>query len=80
MRDRGQYYRDTFALEQIEILMGPSSMLFGRGSTGGVINQVMKKPSLKNATELSVTGTTNGLVRSTADVNEPIDETNAASA
>ena len=46
MRDRGQYYRDTFALEQIEVLMGPSSMLFGRGSTGGVINQVLKKPSL----------------------------------
>ena len=36
-----------FALEQIEILMGPSSMLFGRGSTGGVINQVLKKPSLQ---------------------------------
>ena len=45
MRDRGQYYRDTFALEQIEVLMGPSSMLFGRGSTGGVINQVLKKPA-----------------------------------
>ena len=44
MRDRGQYYRDLFALEQVEVLMGPSSMLFGRGSTGGVINQVMKKP------------------------------------
>ena len=41
-RDRGQYYRDTFALEQVEVLMGPSSMLFGRGSTGGVINQVTK--------------------------------------
>ena len=51
MRDRGQYYRDVFALEQIEVLMGPSSMLFGRGSTGGVINQVTKKPSLKKATD-----------------------------
>ena len=80
MRDRGQYYRDVFALEQIEVLMGPSSMLFGRGSTGGVINQVTKKPFLKNATELSVQATTNGLVRSTADVNVPFgqDSTNAA--
>ena len=43
MRDRGQYYRDIFALEQIEVLMGPSSMLFGRGSTGGVINQVTEE-------------------------------------
>jgi catecholate siderophore receptor len=77
MRDPGQYYRDTFDLEQIEILMGPSSMLFGRGSTGGVINQVLKKPSLKKATELSVAGTTNGLVRSTADVNLPTGEAEA---
>ena len=74
MRDRGQYYRDVFALEQIEVLMGPSSMLFGRGSTGGVINQVTKKPGLKKATELSASVTTNGLVRGTADVNQPIGE------
>ena len=78
MRDRGQYYRDVFALEQVEVLMGPSSMLFGRGSTGGVINQVTKKPGLKQATELSGQVTTNGLVRSTADVNVPFEETNAA--
>ena len=78
MRDRGQYYRDTFALEAVEVLMGPSSMLFGRGSTGGVINQVTKKPGLKAATELSGQVTTNGLIRTTADVNTPFQETNAA--
>jgi catecholate siderophore receptor len=78
MRDRGQYYRDTFALEAVEVLLGPSSMLFGRGSTGGVINQVTKKPGLKAATELSGQVTTNGLLRTTADVNTPFDETNAA--
>jgi catecholate siderophore receptor len=50
MRDRGQYYRDTFALEAIEVLMGPSSMLFGRGSTGGVINQVTKTPEREAST------------------------------
>ncbi len=78
MRDRGQYYRDVFALEQVEVLMGPSSMLFGRGSTGGVINQVTKKPFLEKATDLSLQATTNGLVRTTADVNIPFEEKNAA--
>ena len=58
--------------------MGPSSMLFGRGSTGGVINQVTKKPGLKQATELSGQVTTNGLIRTTADVNTPFGENNAA--
>jgi len=42
MRDRGQFYRDVFSLDAVEVLQGPSSMLFGRGSTGGVINQVSK--------------------------------------
>lgn len=77
MRDPAQYYRDTFDLEQIEILMGPSSMLFGRGSTGGVINQVLKKPSMRKFTELSQSVTTNGLVRSTADINMPVSESSA---
>ncbi|MDF3836940.1 TonB-dependent siderophore receptor [Cupriavidus basilensis] len=76
-RDRGQYYRDTFALDSVEVLMGPSSMLFGRGSTGGVINQVSKKPSLKAATEVSGSVTTNGMVRATADYNTPTGETSA---
>jgi catecholate siderophore receptor len=78
MRDPGQYYRDTFALEQVEVLMGPSSMLFGRGSTGGVINQVLKKPTLKKSTELSVSGTTNAFGRATADINVPTGESSAA--
>lgn len=71
MRDPAQYYRDTFALEQIEVLMGPSSMLFGRGSTGGVINQVLKQPSLKKAIEVTGAATSNGLVRTTSDINLP---------
>ena len=78
MRDRGQYYRDIFAYEQIEVLMGPSSMLFGRGSTGGVVNQVLKKPSMTKATELGSSVTSNGLTRFTADVNQPIDSDAAA--
>jgi catecholate siderophore receptor len=76
-RDRGQYYRDTFALEAVEVLMGPSSMLFGRGSTGGAINQVSKLPTLKPETEFYLSATTNGLARGTADVNAPISDNSA---
>jgi catecholate siderophore receptor len=76
-RDRAQYYRDTFALDSIEVLMGPSSMLFGRGSTGGVINQVTKKPTLKAADEVQVSASTTGLVRTTLDHNQPLSDTAA---
>lgn len=76
-RDRGQYYRDVFALDAVEVLMGPSSMLFGRGSTGGVINQVTKKARLAPITEVSGSVTTNGMVRTTLDVGRPLSETSA---
>jgi catecholate siderophore receptor len=47
IRDYGDYYRDPFNLESIEVLEGPSSILFGRGSTGGVIEQGSKLPKLR---------------------------------
>lgn len=76
-RDRNQYYRDTFDLESIDVLYGPSSMLFGRGSTGGVINQVSKEPTRKAAAEISTTLGTDNRYRTTADVNHALSETAA---
>ncbi|NLP62719.1 TonB-dependent receptor [Paraburkholderia sacchari] len=71
-RDRNQYYRDTFNLDSIEVLYGPSSMLFGRGSTGGVINQVTKHATLKPLTEVSATLGTDDRYRTTLDINRPL--------
>jgi catecholate siderophore receptor len=48
VKENGQYSRDTFFLERAEVLKGASSILFGRGATGGVINQIFKKPTGKN--------------------------------
>ncbi len=36
------YERDTFNHDRVEVLKGSASMLFGKGSTGGVVNQVNK--------------------------------------
>ena len=76
-RDRGQYYRDTFALDNVEVLMGPSSMLFGRGSTGGAINQVSKKAGLMPALSVGLSETSNGLARGVADLNAPLSDKSA---
>ncbi|HEX3897133.1 MAG TPA: TonB-dependent siderophore receptor [Rudaea sp.] len=76
-RDRGQYYRDTFDLEQIEVLKGPSSMLFGRGSTGGVINQVTKQPVLHELDEITATIGTDDRYRVAADIDQPLSDTSA---
>ena len=46
MRDFGSYYRDPFNIQEVEVLQGPSSVTFGRGSTGGVVNQATKMPGM----------------------------------
>lgn len=36
---------EPYALDRIEVLRGPSSVLYGQGDAGGVINRVSKLPS-----------------------------------
>ncbi len=74
IRDFGSYYRDAFNLQQIEVLEGPSSILFGRGSTGGVINQVTKIPSLDGFVRGTLVGGTDFTRRATVDIDAPIPE------
>ena len=72
MRDFGSYYRDTFNLQQVEVLKGPSSSVFGRGSTGGVINQTSKAPSLQPLLGADLFLGTAQNYRVTADVTRPL--------
>ena len=46
VRDDVQYYRSLYNLDQVEVLRGPNSLLFGRGGTGGIINRVTKKAEI----------------------------------
>ena len=74
MRDFGSYFRDPFDLEQIEVLQGPASMVFGRGSTGGVVNSVTKEASLSPHISGALNFGTNNTKRVAADVNELLPE------
>ena len=64
----GEYNRDLFATESVEVLKGPSALMFGRGSTGGVINQV-SKPPIARPHGGRVTSATINKKRLTADLN-----------
>lgn len=77
MRDVGQYNRDLFNVERVDILRGPASMLFGRGSTGGVVNQESKLPGINDKTELAATVGTQSYKRGMVDFNKSIGETSA---
>ncbi len=69
LRDPAFYERDSFNWDRLEVLRGSASMLFGRGSTGGAVNQVSKLPRLFQPSEVAVTLGTGGSVRATADLN-----------
>ena len=75
MRDYGYYFRDPFNSASLEVLKGPGSMLFGRGSTGGVIHQVSKTATLDPVTAMDVAIGTDDTRRITADVDRAIGET-----
>jgi catecholate siderophore receptor len=77
IRDRGQYFRDTFALERVEALEGAASLLFGHGSTGGIINQVTKKPQLEPIASVSASVGTDSYKRGMIDVGAPLDRDSA---
>ena len=72
IRDYGDYYRDPFNLESIEVLEGPAGVVFGRGSTGGVIEQGSKLPKLESFIAGTLTGGTDDTRRATLDINEPL--------
>ena len=55
MKDAPLYERDTFNNDRVEVLKGSASMLFGKGSTGGVVNQVNKAPLLIDQHEAAYT-------------------------
>ncbi len=69
MRDFGSYYRDPFNTDSVAVLEGPSSVMFGRGSTGGVVNQATKVPGALNFVNGSLLFGTDQTKRITTDAN-----------
>lgn len=43
-RDDALYFRDLSNVERLEVIKGPAAVLYGRGSSGGLVNRITKKP------------------------------------
>jgi|CXWL01.1.fsa_nt_gi catecholate siderophore receptor len=69
LRDLGEYNRDLFNIDSVEVLKGPSSLMYGRGSTGGLINQTTKLPGLLPKKEIGLTLGSFNQKRLTGDIN-----------
>ena len=57
-RDDALYFRDLSNVERLEVIKGPAAVLYGRGSSGGLVNRVSKKPGVDvSDVALSLTNT-----------------------
>ena len=69
IRDFASYTRDTFNIEQVEVVKGPASAQTGRGSTGGYINLFSKQPQARTFYAGTVGLGLPDYVRGTVDLN-----------
>ena len=63
---------NPFELEKIEVLKGPSSILYGKGDPGGIINFISKRPASVFGGIASLNGGSNGLKRGDFDLTGPL--------
>src|SRR3546814_1956144 len=69
VRDTSTQTRDTFNVEQVEVIRGPDSVYTGRGGAGGSINLVTKQPKAYDFAEGTLQVGTDNNYRATADGN-----------
>ncbi|WP_417776257.1 TonB-dependent receptor [Stutzerimonas xanthomarina] len=67
IRDDALYYRDMSNIERVEVIKGPAAVLYGRGSSGGLINSVTKKPTFAPEQEVGVSFDSEGKRRTQFD-------------
>ena len=72
IRDDALYFRDLSNIERIEVLKGPAAVLYGRGSSGGLINRITKKPQEGRFGEVTLNAGSYGLTRTSFDANTGI--------
>lgn len=56
-RDDALYFRDLSNVDRIEVIKGPAAVLYGRGSSGGLINRITRKPGVDVSSATLTLGT-----------------------
>src|SRR5450432_689446 len=73
-RDDVQYYRDIYNTQSIEVLKGPSALVFGRGAGGGVVNRTLKEADGTRVYDASVQTGSYGDRRVTLDAGQAVNK------
>lgn len=74
VRESGQVRRSTANVERIEILKGPSSVLYGRSGGGGVINMVTKFANFESPSTIGAYAGSYENVGGTVDINKVLND------
>ncbi|QHL87518.1 TonB-dependent siderophore receptor [Nibribacter ruber] len=73
-RNPARTYRESANVQQIEVMKGPASVLYGVSDPGGLINITTKKPTAYTFQSIQLTGNNFGLVRPSVDLGGTIGE------
>src|SRR5690349_9487443 len=68
----GEAYIDTTSIERVEVVKGPSSVLYGQVAPGGTVNYITKRPAAKPFAVWNVQAGTSSFLRTSLDLNQPL--------
>jgi outer membrane receptor protein involved in Fe transport len=72
---RRQNSTDSINIGRIEVVFGPSALLYGFGEFGGIVNYIPKAPQAKQTSEVALTYGSNNFKRLTVDATGPVSRT-----
>ncbi|ATW05071.1 TonB-dependent siderophore receptor [Sphingorhabdus sp. YGSMI21] len=82
MRDIYSFYAsiraDPYNFDQVELVRGPASVLFGQGALGGIVNLVSKRPEFEASGEVSLRYGSFDRKEALVDLTGPLGDTVAA--
>lgn len=68
---------DMAIYERVDVVKGPSSVAYGRGSAGGIVNRIRKKPLAEARGEVSASIGSFDTYRADADFTGPLNDANS---
>ncbi len=78
MKLQGNFYNDAaidpYMLERVELMRGPTSVLYGKSNPGGIISMVSKRPMTEPLHEVQFKMGTNSLYQTGFDFSDALDD------
>lgn len=74
LETQSQYGSDPFLFDRVEVLKGPSALVYGSHNNGGVVNRVRKRPSFVEGGMYGLSLGSDGYFKVEADWSQPLNE------